>query len=149
MPRRRGRRSRQVVPYDFVATFSSSSKLVQLEDLKIDRNRAMRPVRVSVSAAITGQTQLPALVISLFDTKDDIVNVSRPVTVGVSPTRLSLSVPRTTDFGGYHDDKSSVMIFNLLNYYNGTVTITGTLWMQYVAHKVPSQVAIMCDVPPQ
>lgn len=145
MPRRhRGRRAiKDVIPFDFVATFGAASKQVQVADLSIVRNRSMRPVRVAVSAAVIGATQLPALVLSLYDTKEDIINVSRPVVLGSTSKTLSVSAPRGTDYGDYASDTSNVIGLNALGYYNGTLTVAGTLWMQFAPHKVPSRVALL------
>lgn len=146
MPKKnkRGRRRvNDVVNYDFVASFGSAGKKVTPADLGIVRNRSMRPLRVVANAVMCGASQSPAMYLSLYDTKDDIISVSRSVVVGNFSTRTSVSAPRGTDFGDYAADDSNVFQINLANYYNGTITVSGTIWMQFVSHKITSKVALL------
>lgn len=138
--RRRGGPPR-LLPYDFVASFGATSKNVTCADLGLVRNRSMRPYRAHVTAAIVGATQMPALYLSLFDTKNDVVGISYNCVLGATARSVSVRVPRFTDFGDYHDDGSVVMTISLGNYYNGTATVAGTIWMQFAPHKVATKVS--------
>lgn len=135
--------NRAIVPYDFVASFSAIGKSVTVSDLGITRNRSMRASRVSLSVAIVGSTQLPAAYISLYDTKEDIVNTSRSIVVGATAKNISVRAPRGTDFGDWATDNSPVFVITASNYYNGVITASGTVWIEYAPHKVTSKVALL------
>lgn len=153
MPSKRSKRGRggprDVIPYDFVATFGAASKRVSPDDLGLVTNRAMRPVKASVNAAIVAHSVNPALYLSLYDTKTDIINVSRSVVLGTSTARVSVHAPRGTDFGDYSSSSSPVLDLNLANFYNGSVTVSGTIWFQFAPHKVTTKVSLFGPFPPE
>lgn len=116
----------------------------------------MRPVRVSLSVAVINGTQLPAIYISLQDTKEDTINISRSVVAGATAKFISVRAPRGTDFGDWASDNSPVFVITAANFYNGNITASGTVWIEYAPHKVTTKVALLGpftsplteDVPP-
>lgn len=140
--RKKGGGGHSRIPYDFVASFAAGSKNITCADLGIVRNRSMKPVRISISAAIVSASQLPACYITLNDTKEDTLTVSRSVVLGATARSISVSAPRSTDFGDYKSDNSNVATIICPNWYNGTVTASGTVWMDYAPHKVTTRVAL-------
>jgi len=156
MVRRKGRRLRRriflppnTIAFDFAGVASAASKSITPDDLELKLTRAMRPVRATCSVAITGATQLPAFYISIYGTHDkDILTVSRNVVVGSTARTITVNVPRATDFGDYPSaGNTQVIMLSFPNYYNGTITYSGTLWVQFAPHKVASKVALVKEPP--
>jgi len=144
-PRRRrgGRKTRvrrSVLPWNFSATFAAASKQVNASDVGVDAARPIRILNVSVSAVIVGHTQCPTLYLSIPSGSDNTVGAySRPVSLGVSPVRLSVRNFPGTDFRLFSANTALVNIY-LKNYYNGQVTISGTVVVSYMPNDLPGVV---------
>lgn len=144
--RRRSNRSRfsnTVIPYDFWGQAQGSSKIITCEDLGLTRNRTMRPVRAvcTVVWQYSGYAA-PCAMLSLFDTKADVCAVSQTVICGGTSRSMSCRATRATDFGDYHSDKSNVLTIIFPGYASGTITYSGTVWIQIAPHKVATHVSI-------
>lgn len=147
MPRRNRRNTRRaaprVLPFDFYSIISASTKIINVEDLGLARNRAMRPVSAKITAVSTATSQLPVCYIALYGPSDsDNIAVSANTVLGVAPRTLSVRAPRVTDFGDYASDTAPVLQVFLPGYYSGTITVSGTVWMQFAPHKVTTKVAL-------
>lgn len=145
---RRRRRSRpalpqRTIPFDFAGTCAAATKQISCSDLVLTRNRAMRPYKAVCRAVwqYSGYTP-PAFFIALHDTKGDVLCVSKNTVVGSSPSSVSVYAPRGTDYGDFESDVSVVLFLNFPYYSAGTITYSGTIWMQFAPHKITSRVAL-------
>jgi len=152
MPRRRntrgGRRTRAttrtILDFDFSSTFAGNSKLVNFSDLGVDASRPVRVAYVRCDAAIVGATQYPTFFLTIQSNGNETVAYSRPITLGVSPRSVSVRNFRGADF---HLPASNETVCYLLlkNYYNGQVTISGTVGLDVWRRDVTSVVKAMAD----
>lgn len=145
--RRRGGNFGSTIPWNFSSTFAGASKNITLTDLGIDSSRAIRVVSVRCTVAIVGHTQCPTLYLTLpASTGSDTVGaISRPVTIGVSPVRLSVRNFSGTDFRT-HGTGETLCVLLLKNYYNGQVTVSGTVTIGFMRNDAPGVVKAVEEV---
>lgn len=141
--RRRGRRPGGrgwTLPWNFSASFGAASKQIQLSDVGLDSSRPIRVRSVNVSAVIVGHTQCPTLYLSIPSGSAATIGAySRPISIGVTPVRLSVRNPPFTDFRLF--GTADVLCQLLLkNYYNGTLTVSGTIFVDYMPNDLPGVV---------
>lgn len=149
MPRRRAnRKGLNIVTYDFIAIFGAASKEFQCMDFGVDRGRPVRPHSISISAAIAGHTQCPALYLILVDTKEDVCATSRSIVLSTTSKRLSLRTPRSLDYGQWQADASRVGSIMCPGYYNGTITVSGSMIFEFQPHSYLHNIKLVFDESP-
>lgn len=155
MPRRRGRGRRgkavppRVVPFDFYGIMKSTTKLVNHSDVGLLGTRAYRIHSYSVQIVCTMSGDYPTTVsIATYNSQaSDLVHISRPQLVSKNiPRIIRGKIPSFIDYGDIQgtDPTRAPLLLITQQWSEGpvpTVTFSGTIWIQFAPHKVPTKVA--------
>lgn len=153
MARRRARRRRggggaRVIPVSFAVSVTKSSATLPAQALNIDTSRPIRILRVSANMVGSIENVVPAIIqLSILDAQGQIISTSRARCVGTATTRLSVRLPRMTDYADYAANARLVQI-NIIDYSGGTpmvVIISGSILVQYSASNIASFRALSVD----
>lgn len=149
--RRGGRRNRfpaRTVPFDCVGNFQATTKIINHADLGFTATRSFRVIAFRFQVVSKSSDFPVAVQVSVYNPEaSDICYVSRPSLTDHRVKVISGRLPRFMDFGdvGTKNVNTPVLIFSYVGNASGTVypTIyfTGTVWIQYAPHKIPSAVS--------